>query len=374
MSKKTPCCENTDNRIGTVGGQAVLEGVMMKAGNRIALSVRKVDGDIITDVDEMTPPGTKCKILKWPLVRGIVNFITMMRLSMKTLNKSVEMLGIEEEEPSKFEIWLDKHFGKSLVSIASVIGTILGLALAVFLFMFLPTVTSTAIFGQVQEEWGMRILKSVFSGVFRIAIFLAYIGLVALIPDIKRTFQYHGAEHKSVFCHEKYLELNVENVKKQSRFHPRCGTSFLVVMMILGIFTNLFFVNTPVVVQTCLKLVTLPLVVSLGYEFIRFAGRHDNVFIRILSAPGLWIQRLTTKEPTDEQIEVAILSLKAALPETYPEIEDILAEQKAREQAKQEEATEEAAEEVTEQSTEKANVEVAEQATETQENIGEEKE
>ncbi len=336
MSKKNCCCENKDNkdsRIGTVGGQAVLEGVMMKAKDRIALSVRNVDGDIITDVDTMTPPGEKCKILKWPLIRGIVNFVTMMKLSMKTLNKSVEMLGIEEEEPTKFEIWLEKHFGKSLVNVATAIGTILGLALAVFLFMFLPTVTSTAIFGEVQEEWGMRILKSVFSGVFRIAIFLAYIGLVALIPDIKRTFQYHGAEHKSVFCHEKYLELNVENVKAQSRFHPRCGTSFLVVMMILGIFINLFFVNTSVIIQTSLKIVTLPLVVALGYEFIRFAGRHDNIITRILSAPGLWIQRLTTKEPTDDQIEVAIQSLKAALPEDYPEIVEILEAQKAKKEA-----------------------------------------
>jgi len=275
----------------------------------------------------------------------------MMKLSMKTLNKSVEMLGIEEEEPTKFEKWLDKHFGKSLVNVATAIGTILGLALAVFLFMFLPTVTSTAIFGEVQEQWGMRILKSVFSGVFRIAIFLAYIGLVALIPDIKRTFQYHGAEHKSVFCHEKYLELNVENVKAQSRFHPRCGTSFLVVMMILGIFINLFFVNTSVIIQTCLKLVTLPLVVALGYEFIRFAGRHDNIVTRILSAPGLWIQRLTTKEPTDDQIEVAIQSLKAALPETYPEIVEVLEAQKAREEA---EKTADAEQEETEAGTENA--------------------
>lgn len=365
MSKKN-CCENNcskDTRIGTVGGQAVLEGVMMKAGNSIALSVRNVDGEIITDVDTMTAPGEKCKILKWPLIRGIVNFVSMMSLSMKTLNKSVEMLGIEEEEPSKFEIWLEKHFGKSLVNVASVIGTVLGLALAVFLFMFLPTVTSTAIFGEVQEEWGMRLLKSVFSGVFRIVIFLAYICLVSLIPDIKRTFQYHGAEHKSVFCHEKYLELNVENVKAQSRFHPRCGTSFLVVMMILGIFTNLFFVNTSVIIQTSLKLLTLPLVVALGYEFIRFAGKHDNIIVRILSAPGLWIQRITTKEPTDDQIEVAIQSLKAALPETYPEIVEILEAQKAKQEDKKAETGENADESV--------SVEETEESEETKEIIGE---
>jgi uncharacterized protein YqhQ len=243
---------------------------------------------------------------------GILKFMNR-RHNADAARKAYEMLGIEEEEPTKFEKWLDKHFGKSLVNVATAIGTILGLVLAVFLFMFLPTVTSTAIFGEVQEQWGMRILKSVFSGVFRIAIFLAYIGLVALIPDIKRTFQYHGAEHKSVFCHEKYLELNVENVKAQSRFHPRCGTSFLVVMMILGIFINLFFVNTPVIIQTCLKLVTLPLVVALGYEFIRFAGRHDNIFTRILSAPGLWIQRITTREPDEQQLNVALIALKGVL-------------------------------------------------------------
>lgn len=322
MSKKD-CCK--DPRLGSVGGQAVLEGVMMRAGNRIALTVRDTSGQLKTDVEEIAPASSKYPILKWPLIRGVASFISTMCLSIRIMNKSVDMLGLEEDEPSKFEKWLDKHFGKSITAIATGIGTVLGLALSIFLFMYIPTVTAQWIFGVGELSAGLRLLKSCFNGVFKIAIFLAYIALVGLIPDIKRTFQYHGAEHKSVFCHEAYLPLTVENVKKQSRFHPRCGTSFLVVMMILGIFVGFFFVNIrSTLLQTCLRLLTLPIVVGLGYEFIRYAGRHDNLLVRILAAPGLWIQRLTTKEPDDSQIETAIQSLKAALPDDYPEIRAIL--------------------------------------------------
>ncbi len=334
-----------DPRAGSVGGQAVLEGVMMRAGNRVALSVRDTDGNIKTDVEEMTPPDKKHSILRLPLIRGVVNFVTMMKLSIRIMNKSVEMLGLEEEEPSKFEKWLDKHFGKSVTAVATAIGTVLGLALSIFLFMYIPTITSNAIFG-AELEPGMRLLKSAFNGVFKIVIFLAYIALVGLIPDIKRTFQYHGAEHKSVFCHEAYLPLTVENVKKQSRFHPRCGTSFLVVMMIIGIFVGFFFVNIQNnLLQTALRLLTLPVVVGLGYEFIRYAGRHDNLLVKILSAPGLWIQRLTTKEPDDKQMEVAIRSLMAALPDDYPEIRTILAEQQKESEEDAENKTEDKANE-----------------------------
>lgn len=330
-----------DPRAGSVGGQAVLEGVMMRAGNRVALSVRGTDGNIKTDVEEMTPPDKKHSILRLPLIRGVVNFVTMMKLSIRIMNKSVEMLGLEEEEePSKFEKWMDKHFGKSVTAVATVIGTVLGLALSIFLFMYIPTVTSNAIFG-AELGSGMRLLKSAFNGVFKIVIFLVYIALVGLIPDIKRTFQYHGAEHKSVFCHEAYLPLTVENVKKQSRFHPRCGTSFLVVMMIIGIFVGFFFVNIENnLLQTALRLLTLPVVVGLGYEFIRYAGRHDNLLVKILSAPGLWIQRLTTKEPDEKQMEVAIRSLMAALPDDYPGIRTILAAQEKESEEDSQEKTE----------------------------------
>lgn len=328
MDKKN-CCGGQNDRLGSVGGQAVLEGVMMRAGESVALSVRAEDGSIKTETEKFSPSWSKYKFFKLPIIRGIVNFISMLMLSMRTLNKSVDMLGLEEEEPGKFEKWLDKHFGKSLTAVAAGIGTVLGVILAVFLFMYIPVVTSQWIFGE-STEGALRLLKSVFSGVFKIAVFLLYIWLVGLIPDIRRTFQYHGAEHKSVFCHEKYLPLTVENVKKQSRFHPRCGTSFLVVMMIIGIFVTFFFVNIPsVLLQTALKILTLPLVVGLGYEFIRYAGKHDNLLVRILAAPGLWIQRLTTKEPDDSQIEVAIQSIKAALPDIYPEINEILAARKS---------------------------------------------
>lgn len=324
-------------RLGSVGGQAVLEGIMMRAGKRVAISVRTVDGTIANDVEEMNSASEKYKILKAPIIRGVANFISMMKLSVKTLNKSADMIGLEEEEPGKVEMWLERHFGKSITAIATTIGSVLGILLSVFLFMYIPTVLSQALFGVEELEGGMRLLKSVFSGVLKIAIFLLYVALVGLIPDIKRTFQYHGAEHKSIFCHEKELPLTVENIKAQSRFHPRCGTSFLVVMMIIGIFFSFFLVNIPsTLIQTALKLITLPLVVGLGYEFIRYAGKHDNIFIRILAAPGLWIQYLTTKEPDEKQIEVAICALKIALPDIYPEAEELLNPPKTSENTSEE--------------------------------------
>ncbi|MBR5528452.1 MAG: DUF1385 domain-containing protein [Clostridia bacterium] len=324
MSNKN-CNENKNCRLGQAGGQAVLEGVMMRAGERVALSVRTVDGDIKSDVEIIKSPDKNPKILKLPLIRGVVNFISSMKLSMKTLNKSIEMMGLEEEEPTKFEKWLDKHFGKSITAVAAGLGTVLGVALAVLLFMYIPVIASQWLFGEAELVGGMRLAKSAFSGVFKIFIFLSYITLVGFIPDIKRTFQYHGAEHKTIFCHEKNLPLTVENVKAQSRFHPRCGTSFLFIMMIIGIAVTFLFVNIPsTLIQTLLKLLTLPLVVGLGYEFIRYAGRHENALVRILAAPGLWVQRLTTKEPDEKQIEVAIQSLKAALPDDYPEILEVL--------------------------------------------------
>ena len=316
-------CSFTDARLGSTGGQAVLEGVMMKSKDKIAISVRDVKGKICTDVRDSKPLTSKSKFFRIPFVRGIVGFIDSMILSFDTLNRSADMLGYDsEEEESKFEKWLTKTFGKSIATIASVIGTVLGVGLSILLFLWLPKLISDYIVKPelVQANYGFAVLKSAIQGVMRIVIFLAYIALVTLIPDMKRTFMYHGAEHKSIFCHESYAELAVENVKKQSRFHPRCGTSFLVVMMVLGILISIPFANLKSGIYMVLKLLTLPVIVGLGYEFIRYAGRHNNLFVRIISAPGLWVQRLTTKEPTDDMIEVAIRSLKASLPEVYPEI------------------------------------------------------
>ncbi len=319
---------SADARLGSTGGQAVLEGVMMKSKDKIAISVRDTKGKIRTEVKPSKPLALKCKFFRIPFVRGIVGFVDSMILSFDTLSRSADMLGLDEEEESKFEKWLTKTFGKSIATIASVLGTVLGLGLSVVLFMWLPKFISNFLVTSemVEANYGFAVLKSAIQGVMRIVIFLLYIGLVSLIPDMKRTFMYHGAEHKSIFCHEKYEELTVENVKKQSRFHPRCGTSFLVVMMVLGILVSIPFANLKDGIYIVLKLLTLPVIVGLGYEFIRYAGRHNNIFVRIISAPGLWVQRITTKEPTDDMIEVAIRSLKASLPDIYPEITEELKE------------------------------------------------
>lgn len=315
-NKKSTCA--IGERLGTVGGQAVLEGVMMKAKNRIALTVRDVDGNLKTEVKTVKPLAQKYPIFKLPIIRGIGGFVESMIQSFGTLNRSAELLGIEEEEqPSKFEIWLEKTFGKSLVAVASVIGAVLGVLLSVGLFIYLPKLLSDVAINPFTENPN-PFLKSALQGILRIGIFVGYIAVVSLLPDIKRTFMYHGAEHKSIFCHESGAELTVENVRKQSRFHPRCGTSFMFVMMILGIFVSTFYANVSGWLYTLLKILTLPIVVGVGYEFIKYAGKHDNLFVRICSAPGLWMQNLTTKEPDDGMIEVAISSLKLALPDIYP--------------------------------------------------------
>lgn len=301
------------DRLGTVGGQAVLEGVMMKSRDYIALSVRKTDGTIATEVEPYRSVLTKFKLNRIPIIRGIVNFVEMMILSFKTLNRSADMLGIEEEE-SKFEIWLREKCGKSIATLASGVGLVLGVLLAVGLFFVLPAMISDF----VARFTDIRIIKSAVDGLSKILIFIVYIASVSLIPDMRRVFQYHGAEHKSIFCHEAGLELTPENVKSQKRFHPRCGTSFLFVLMIIGILVSVLYIDIDIYWRIPIKICFLPLIVGIGYEFIRYAGKHNNPLVRILSAPGLWIQRLTTKEPDLSQIEVAIASLKAALPDIYP--------------------------------------------------------
>lgn len=310
MNKNQTSCPE---RLGTVGGQAVLEGVMMKAGKRVALSVRKTDGTVETEVTESASVRERVAFFRVPIVRGIVNFVEMMILNFKTLNRSAEMLG-EEEEESKFEIWLREKLGKSAAALASVLGAVLGVLLSVGLFIVLPAMVSDFV-GRFTD---IRLVKSIVDGLSKILIFIAYIALVSLMPDMRRVFEYHGAEHKSIFCHEAGLELTPENVKKQIRFHPRCGTSFLFVMMFIGILVSVLYIDVDIRLRVPIKLLVLPLVVGIGYEFIRYAGKHDNLLVRILSAPGLWIQRLTTKEPDVSQIEVAIASLKAALPDMYP--------------------------------------------------------
>ena len=318
---KKKCSEGDACRLNKVGGQAVLEGVMMKAGERTVTTCRKEDGSLVVYDSKFVSIRKKKKIFNIPIVRGVVNFIEMMSLSVKTMSNSADALGIEEED-GKLERWLKKHIGVGITSVIMVIATILGVALAIGLFMFLPSfiaeLIDTYAFAGKLGPWVSGI-----EGVIKIGIFLLYLWLVSFIPDIKRTFMYHGAEHKSIACFESGTELSASNAKNYTRFHPRCGTSFMFFMIMLGVFVGFFvkliFPNLPSLAYTGIRLLLLPVVVGLGYEFIMFAGKHNNFFTRLMSTPGLWVQRITTKEPTEDMLEVAIISIKCALRDDFPE-------------------------------------------------------
>ncbi len=325
MKKEKKCAEGcVPERLSKVGGQAVIEGVMMKAGPRTVTTCRKEDKSLVVTDDTFVSVRKKHKILNIPILRGIINFVEMMILSVKTLNASADALGIEEEE-GKVEKWLKKHFGVGLVDVIMVIGVVLGLALSLFLFMFLPIFVADFINSLTVKYAGFSLgaWQKVIEGVLKAGIFVLYLWLVAFMPDIKRTFMYHGAEHKTIACFEAGEELTPENAMKHRRFHPRCGTSFMFFMILLGIVAglvvNAIFPGLDKWQYTGIRLLILPFIVGLGYEFIMYAGKHNNVFVRMLSAPGLWVQRLTTKEPTLDMLEVAIVSTKCALRDEFPE-------------------------------------------------------
>ncbi len=312
---------NQNPRCNKVGGEAVIEGVMMKAGTRCATACRTPDGKITVTKETFVSIRKKHKALNLPIIRGVVNFVEMMKLSFRSLNTAADALGLnDEEEEGRFEKWLKKHFGVRATDIVMVIAGILGVALALLLFMYAPakiTKGLAPLFPFMPSP-----VFALIEGVIKVGIFISYILLVSLMPDIRRTFQYHGAEHKSIALYESGEEMTPENAIKYTRFHPRCGTSFLFVMILLGIFAGMFLpAGIPSILRTALKLLLLPLVMGIGYEFIMYAGRHDNAFIRALAAPGLWMQRLTTREPSLEQLEVAQVALKFALIEEYPDFD-----------------------------------------------------
>ncbi len=313
--KKTPKEKNP--RLGQVGGQALLEGVMMRSGEVIATSVRAMDGTVKSKRTRFVSARKKHKILALPLIRGVVSFVESMNMSLSTMNDAVNMLGLEEEEETKFEKWIKKKFGKNVLDVLMPFVYVLAILLAVGIFFFLPSLVTSFIaipFGGELGAW-----HSVVEGTMKALIFVGYIALISLMPDIKRTFEYHGAEHKSIFCYEAGEELTVENVKKYKRFHPRCGTSFMFVMILLGIVLGLFIPFENPFLRTGCKLLLLPVTMGLGFEFLMIAGKHDNIVTRALSAPGLWMQNLTTREPDAGEIEVAIRSLKLSMPEVFPE-------------------------------------------------------
>ncbi len=294
----------------TVGGQAVMEGVMMNGPAKWCLAVRKPDGDIITEVHE----GARRPWAKWPLVRGIVSFFSSIIMGYQTMMRSAELsMGEEEEEeePSKFDLWLEKHFGEKGMKVFMGAAAAVGVVLAIVLFMVLPT----AIVGFAGRFVDLGAWRTVIEGVLKIALFVGYLALVRNMKEIRRVFRYHGAEHKTISCYEAGDELSVENIRGHSRFHPRCGTSFLLIVLIVSILVFSLVPWSGTLMRVGLKILLLPVVMALAYEIIRLAGRYDNPVTRAVSAPGLWLQRLTTGEPDDSMIEVAIAAVQPVLPE-----------------------------------------------------------
>ncbi len=382
LQDKIACAKRT-----SIGGQALIEGIMMRGPKVSAMAVRNTKGEIVIERSEI-PSSNRPKILKLPVIRGVFNFIDSMRIGYKCLMRSAEISGLDEleeelarEKEAKkqakrankkgalsnevrerpdvttnseevlndnaaepvnvveetadtakddaSEKKKDKKKNSFLVSAVMVIASVLGICLSIGLFIMLPTfiydwVTRLLPFMVTDNLAIDSLIKSFFEGILKIAVLVGYMALVTLMKDIRRTFQYHGAEHKTIFCYENGLDLTVDNVRKQRRFHPRCGTSFLVLMLLVGMFVS-FFID-PIfyltigylphaAIRALIKLLLLPITMGIGYELIKFAGRHENTFTRIISAPGLWLQRVTVLEPTDDMIECAIAAFVEVIPE-----------------------------------------------------------
>jgi uncharacterized protein YqhQ len=381
MSKNT--CEIRKKT--SIGGQALLEGIMMRGPKKTSLAVRNTDGEIVVETNENTIT-KRPRFFKWPIFRGVFGFADSMICGYKALMRSAELSGLEdllneetEEEKAKREKKEAKKRAKlakkgiiveetvadeavadeavaepqgdeehteensaktetktetktenkegssALMTGIMIVSVILGLGLALVLFKVVPETLWEGLTRLIPALDGngyvFNILRGAFTGIIKIAILVGYMAAVSLMKDIKRTFMYHGAEHKTIFCYEQGLELTVENVRNQRRFHPRCGTSFLILMLLVSIFVSIFipakFVDNGVlnvVIRTGIGLLTLPVIMGVGYELIKFAGRHNNLFTRVISAPGVWLQHITTKEPTDDMIECAIAAMKEVIP------------------------------------------------------------
>lgn len=290
-----------------IGGQAVIEGVMMKNMDRYAVSVRKPNGKIETKVEECVSFAEKHPLFKLPIFRGMVNFLESMVIGMKTLNYSASFYEDEEEQTeSRTEQFLEKILGEKAEKIIMGIVLVFSLAISIGLFMILPYIASEALGKLIQNEYAVLLME----GIIRIAIFLGYIVLISQMEDIKRVFMYHGAEHKTINCLEAGVELTPENVDNFSRLHKRCGTSFIFIVMIISMVFFFFIRVDTIWLRIILRLLFLPLVAGVSYEFIRLAGSSDHPLVQIFSKPGLALQRLTTKEPDHSMIEVAIASVE----------------------------------------------------------------
>lgn len=290
-----------------IGGQAVIEGVMMKNMDRYAVSVRKPDGKIETKVEECVSFAEKHPLFKLPILRGMVNFLESMVIGMQTLNYSASFYEDEEEQTEeKTEQFLEKFLGEKAEKVIMGIVLVFSLAISIGLFMILPYIASEAAGKLIHNEYGILLME----GVIRIVIFLGYIVLISQMEDIKRVFMYHGAEHKTINCLEAGVELTTENVDNYSRLHKRCGTSFIFIVMIISMVFFFFIRVDTIWLRIVLRLLFLPLVAGVSYEFIRLAGSSDHPLAQIFSKPGLALQKLTTKEPDHSMIEVAIASVE----------------------------------------------------------------
>lgn len=297
-----------------IGGQAILEGVMMRGKRMYAVAVRKPNKDIVVDKKKVKSSQDRPSFLKLPIIRGSVALIDSLVIGMKSITFSASFFDTEEEEPSKMDKYLENKFGDKLNDIMISISVVIAVLMAVGLFMVLPTWISSFFNRLIPGSWALGIVE----GLVRILIFILYLVLITRMNDIKRVFQYHGAEHKTINCFEHEQELTVENVKNHSRFHKRCGTSFLLIVMIVSMVVFMFVKVKSVPLRILSRVILFPIVAGISYELIKWAGKSDSKFVQWISAPGMCLQRLTTAEPDDSMIEVAIVAMKGVL-EDEPE-------------------------------------------------------
>lgn len=296
----------------SIGGQALIEGIMMRGPKKQAIVCRTAEG-LTEKVEELKFIKSKYPILGWPLIRGCATFLDSMVKGMQALTYSADLLPLEEQgEPDKLDQWIEKHFPEDKAKKLIIgVAVALGLALSLFLFIFLPA----AVVGLIKPLTANYLVRNLSEGAVRVVILLIYMALCSRMSDMKRLFAYHGAEHKTIFCYEHGKELTVENVRPESRFHPRCGTSFLLVVVVVSILVNaVVHVDNTFARMGC-HLLLLPLVVGISYEINRWCGKHDNIVSAALSAPGKWLQHITTNEPDDSMIECAIRALQLVIPE-----------------------------------------------------------
>ncbi len=309
MKKNQGGCPRVD-----IGGQAVMEGVMMKAPEAIAIAVRRPDNTIVVRRDAYMSPAKKHPWMGKPFFRGMVSMVTMLSMGMTTLQQSTEMLGILDEEPTKFEKWLSRKLGKGIDKIVMGVAVVLAVALSIGLFFALPELFAKLL-KNVWPDRSMSWLVNLLSGILRILILIGYILFCAAVPEVRRTFEYHGAEHKTVYCHENDLPLTPENARPFTTLHPRCGTSFLLIVFVISIilFTLVGYQGNVYIWRLLSRLALLPIVAGVSYEVLKGLAHSDSLTARILRWPGLQMQRLTTRQPTDAMLECAIVAMNVAL-------------------------------------------------------------